>query len=339
MHTDIISILFIAVCILFIFISGCINDSTAREPDREGSADTKILSSTDKESSCILTRDKIPLRYATYGQGPPVVFVLGYGMTIDEWPHKMISHLAQSHRVIVYNHRGVSGVKNPEVPFTIPQAAMDLQDVIIHMGGGDNGCKDTDGRLYSFRSLIPDKVNCTPLPVDIVGYSMGGMIALEYAKEYPDSVNHLILLNTDCGGAEKVPAEDWVVEEMSVTLNNTKEYLDRAGRLLLTESFRNTHPDPLTWFADYGEVADPGAVQEQYDSFLMWEGVYEYLPSISCKTLIITGDQDIVIPPENAEILADAIPNATLLIRQGQAHGMIFMEPDEIAKIIEEFLE
>jgi pimeloyl-ACP methyl ester carboxylesterase len=287
------------------------------------------------ESTYIMTKDQIPLRYviheggtrtATHGKEPPIVFVLGYGMTLDEWPGLMISHLAKSHTVILYNHRGVSGIKNPDVPFTIRQGAIDLHDVIIGLAGENEECG----------AGIVD--NCTGPLVDIVGYSMGGMIALEYAVMYPDTVNRLILLNTDSGGAERVPADEWVMERMSQTLKTPEENLDRAGSILLTESFRTTHPDPFTWFVDYGEVADPVAVQEQFHTFRSWEGVYADLPAIHARTLVITGDQDIVIPPENAVKIADQIPDATLIIRKGQAHGMIFVEPVEIAVIIEDFL-
>lgn len=338
MQTTTISILFITICVIFIYMSGCIDDKRAQEPNLEESSEIINISTEEKGSSYITTRDGIPLRYVIYGQGSPVVFVLGYGMTIDEWPHQMISNLARNHTVIVYNHRGISGVNNPEVPFTIPQGAMDLHDVITQFAASGELCRDSNDGLNSDKSVVLEMGNGSDLPVDIVGYSMGGMIALEYSIRYPDSVNHLVLISTDCGGPEKVPAKDWVIEEMSRTYNTPKENLERAGRILLTEEFRTNNPDPFTWFVDYGEVADPGAVQEQYESFISWKGVYADLPTIRNRTLVITGDQDIVIPPENGVIIADAIPNATLIIRQGQGHGMIFVEPVVIAGIIGEFL-
>jgi len=329
------------ICILItlitlIGVSGCVDSRNDTTIETAGPDDTTAYPQAVNESTYIMTKDGVPLRYvihdggtraATHGQeGPPIVFVPGYGMTLDEWPNLMISHLATSHTVILFNHRGVSGIKNPDVPFTIRQGAIDLHDVILQLAGENEEC----------RAGIVD--NCTGPLVDIVGYSMGGMIALEYGVMYPDTVNRLILLNTDCGGAERVPAEEWVMEWMSQTLKTPEENLERAGSVLLTESFRTTHPDPLTWFVDYGEVADPVAVQEQFKAFRLWEGVYEELPAIGSRTLLITGDQDIVIPPENAVKIADQIPDATLIIHKGQAHGMIFVEPIEIATIIEDFL-
>ncbi len=284
----------------------------------------------------ITTSDGISLRYAVYGDGPTIVFVLGYGMTLDEWPSRLVSHLARSHRVILYNHRGVSGERNPEIEFTIPQAARDLHEVITQLAGRERvgGERREEKREEEEKEEDGNKER----PVHIVGYSMGGMIALEYAVLYPDSVGRLVLLNADCGGVLKIPAEEWVTAEMAKELSTPEAYLERAGRLLLTESYRCEHPDPLSWFVDYGEVADPHAVREQFDAMLLWEGVCPDLHTIRSSVLIIAGDQDIVIPPENAEILAAAIPDATLHILKGQAHGMIFCEPVRVAEMIEEFL-
>lgn len=286
----------------------------------------------------ITTSDGISLRYAIHGEGKTVIFVLGYGMSLDEWPSRLISHLAQSYRVILYNHRGISGERNPAVEFTIPQGARDLHEVITQLGRWEGDGRD---REEDKKELMEggggENDSEKESAIHIVGYSMGGMIALEYALMYPESVDRLVLLNADCGGVLKVPAEEWVIAEMAKELSTPEAYLERAGKLLLTESFRCEFPDPLTWFVDYGEVADPHAVKEQFDAMLLWEGVCPELHTIRSPTLIIAGEQDIVIPPENAEILAAAIPDATLHILGGQAHGMIFCQPVRIAEMIEEF--
>jgi len=259
----------------------------------------------------ILTQDNIPLRYIIQGTGPTIVFVLGYGMTLDEWPGKLISTLATSFRVILYNHRGVSGVMNPAVKFTIPQGAQDLHDLITQLADG---------------------------PVHIMGYSMGGSIGLEYSIRYPELVDHLVLIGADCGGSECILRDDRITEEMGKELPDIHAYLERAGRLLLTESFRKQHPDPMSWFIDHGEVADPRSVMEQYEALATWKGVYPELHLIKKPVLVITGDRDIVTPPENATILADAIPGAELVVVEDTGHGLIFQEPVRVGEMISRFL-
>jgi len=259
----------------------------------------------------ILTQDNIPLMYVIQGSGPTIVFVLGYGMTLDEWPGKMISTLVTSFRVILYNHRGVSGVMNPAVKFTIPQGAEDLHDLV---------------------SLLADG------PVHIVGYSMGGMIGLEFAIRYPELLDHLVLISTNCGGSECIPCDDRVTEEMGKELPDIDAYLERAGRLLLTDSYRKKHPDPMSWFVDHGEVADSKSVMEQYDAMATWEGVYSDLHVIRKPVLVITGDRDIVSSPQNATIIAEAIPGAELVVVEDAGHGMIFQEPVMVGERIARFL-
>lgn len=332
-------LLLISLLIAFIGAAGCVDSPETTAPK---DITTPLPGGDESSYTYILTADGVPLRYVIHGQGngqeqPPIIFVPGYGMTLDEWPNLMISQLAESRQVILYNHRGVSGVRNPDVTFTIQQGAIDLHDVILQLAGGQAGdgwCPAGDG---GSRGSAGGEEYCTTPCVDIVGYSMGGMIALKYSVMYPDSVNRLILLNTDCGGSERVQPDEWVMDWMNQTLKTPEENLDRAGQILLTESFRTANPDPSTWFVDYGEVADPVTVQEQFIAFRSWEGVYADLSTIHARTLLITGDQDIVIPPENSVIIADQLPDATLIIRKGQAHGMIFVEPEEIARIIEDF--
>ena len=259
----------------------------------------------------ILTQDNIPLRYVIHGSGPTIVFVLGYAMTLDEWPGKLLSTLASSFRIILYNHRGVSGVMNPAVKFTIPQGAQDLHDLVSQLADG---------------------------PVHIVGYSMGGMIGLEFAIRYPELVDRLVLISSDCGGSEFIPRDDRVTEEMGMEPADLDAYLERAGRLLLTESYRKKHPDPMSWFVDHGEVADPGSIMEQYTALETWEGVYSDLHLIHRPVLVITGDRDIVTPPQNATIIADAIPGAELVVVEDAAHGLIFQEPVKVGEMISRFL-
>ncbi|HWQ63457.1 MAG TPA: alpha/beta hydrolase [Methanospirillum sp.] len=143
---------------------------------------------------------------------------------------------------------------------------------------------------------------------------------------------------SDCGGSKCIPRNDGVTEEMEMEPPNLDVYLERAGRLLLTDSYRNKHPDPMSWFVDHGKVADHRSIMEQYGAMDRWKGVYSDLNLIKRPILVITGDRENFTPPQNATITADAIPGAELVVEEDTAHGLIFQEPVKVGVMISRFL-
>lgn len=265
-----------------------------------------------EDSGVFETKDGSPLQYMITGDGPFVVLVHGYGMTMEEWPSRMINGLESSFTVVRFNLRGVAGKSRTEKPFTIALAAEDLCEIVESLAG---------------------------VPVKIIGYSMGGMIVQEFAIRHPELVDRIVLINTHCGGTDAIPPEVWVLEEMATTPPTIDEYIMRAGRLLLPEKWRKEHPDPMSWFPDFGEPTNPEAVIEQYDSMSSWEGTFLRLHLITAPVLVITGDNDIVTPPSNANIIVSRIPDAREVIMKDGGHGLIFQFPERVSDIVRFFLE
>jgi len=240
-------------------------------------------------------------------------------MTMEEWPARMISTLASSFTVVRFNLRGVAGEANTDHPFTIPLAAGDLYELV--------------------NELVAGIAEITEGAVSIVGFSMGGMIAQEFAIRHPELTDRLVLINTHCGGMEAIPPKQWVIEEMASTPATIEEYIMRAGRLLLPEKWRKKHPDPMSWFPDFGEPSDQEAIKDQFDAMSSWEGTFFLLDQITAPVLVISGDRDIVTPPSNSFILISQIPDARSVIMNGGGHGLIFQYPEKVADIIRLFLE
>jgi pimeloyl-ACP methyl ester carboxylesterase len=266
-----------------------------------------------EKSGVFLTSDRCRLKYMiSTGKGVPVVLIHGFGMTMEEWPSRMINRLESSFQVIRFNLRGVAGEADSKVPFSILLAAEDLYELVTAVAGR---------------------------PVNIVGYSMGGMIAQEFAINHPELIERIVLISTHCGGAEKIPAEQRVVDEMASTPATTGECIQRAGRMLLAEKWRSEHPDPMSWFPDYGEPANRKAVTEQSEAMGSWQGTFSRLDRITAPVLVISGDEDIVIPPSNAPILASGIPDARQVTFENGGHGVIFQFPEDVSDVIRLFLE
>ena len=102
-------------------------------------------------------------------------------MTMDMWDPNMLTRLSLNHTVIIFDNRGIgqTTASNDTKEFSIAQFA-----------------NDTAG----FAALKLDGVSGNNQPIDILGLSLGGFIAQEFALTYPDKVDRLILLVSSCGG-------------------------------------------------------------------------------------------------------------------------------------------
>jgi len=147
----------------------------------------------------------------------------------------------------------------------------------------------------------------------ILGWSMGSNIALEFALKYPKKVNKLILYAADCGGKK-------------VILASTKNISKRKKYLI------SCLPQPQCSDNQEGASRQTKAIEE-------WKGVYAGLRKINTYTLIITGVDDALIPPENSELIAKNIKNSWLVQIKGGGHGAMFQYPKGFSSIVHTFLQ
>ena len=117
--------------------------------------------------------DDINIGYKIFGKGNPLLLIMGYGGTMNNWDPKVIKNLSQNHTIIVFDNRGVGNTDSGNKNFTISQFA-----------------KDAVGLLNAL------KINKT----DVLGFSMGGFIAQELALNNPEKINKLVIYASNCGG-------------------------------------------------------------------------------------------------------------------------------------------
>ena len=132
--------------------------------------------------------DDIEMAYKIFGSGPPILLINGYSAPLDFWDPLLISKLASNHTVITFDNRGIGNTSLGNKQFSIPQFA-----------------RDTTGLMDAL------EIN----RADILGWSMGGMVAQELAISNPDKVNKLIIYASICGGNESVPPKNEVINEFS----------------------------------------------------------------------------------------------------------------------------
>ena len=243
------------------------------------------------------------------GAGEPLLLIMGLGATHDWW-HRTAPVVSRSHRTILFDNRGVGQSDVPPGPYSIPQMAADAAAVLDAAGVAS-------AHLY--------------------GMSMGGMIAQEFALQYPHRVRSLILGCTSCGGKNAVRAEQGAIdllksrgtETMDAAIEHSIPFVYDPGtpRQRLEEDIairRGTFPTDQ-------------AYHSQLLGILAWQS-YDRLPDIHAPTLIIHGESDRLIPPDNARIIADRIPGARLVMIPHASHIMQTDQPETVHHAVLSFL-
>jgi pimeloyl-ACP methyl ester carboxylesterase len=226
------------------------------------------------------------------GTGEPVLMIMGLGAT-HEWWQRVVPIFAARCRTLLFDNRGVGKSDVPQGPYSLPGMAADAA-AVLDAAGVDSA--------------------------HVFGASMGGMIAQELALQYPDRVRSLILGCTSCGGRESVPARREVLDALGARAAMTRE---EATRVMVPFIFDAGTPRDLVE-EDLAIRLAANVPNEGYFAQLQairaWTGTHARLGTIAVPTLVIHGETDELVPPENGRILARAIPNATLAIIPRASH-------------------
>ncbi len=254
----------------------------------------------------------IMMSYKTFGKGKPILLVHGYGGSMDVWDTTMLKILAENHTVIVFNNRGVGNTTLGERRYSIPQLAEDAAGLLDTLG-------------------IPK--------TDVLGWSVGGMIAQELALHYPDKVDKLILYATSCGGQDSLLPEKDALAVFANRSGTPDERLARIVPFLFTNEWISAHPDYWTAIPRNTQISSNGTLDLELDAGLSWGGICNELGQIKRPTLVITGTEDLAMPPANSLTIAERIPGAWLIQLEHGGHGMMYQYPEKIGMLILTFLD
>ena len=256
----------------------------------------------------------INIYYEVHGEGEPLVMIPGTGSTMDGF-FRHLPVFAREYQVIVYDPRGAGRSDAPDIPYTTEMMADDLAGLMDAIG-----------------------INST----HILGASMGGMIAQQFALLYPQRVRSLILACTKFGGPHEIPVDAEILEYWEHPKQLSPEDSIMQGlRLQMSQEFIDKNPDLIkqiiTRAIESPPPVNPQSGMRQVKAIL-GHNTYDRLPEIKTPTLVIQGDADRMSPVGNARILASRIPNAELVILKKMGHAFIFEAFDESNRIMLDFL-
>jgi len=240
----------------------------------------------------------IQIYHEVHGEGFPLIMIMGLSANIDWWNPHLIEELSKKFRLVIFDNRGAGRTDISDKKYTIKLFADDTARLMDALG---------ISRAH------------------VLGISMGGMIAQELVLNYHEKVEKLVLCSTTCGGPKSVSPSQEALEMLTAEKNMLSE--EEVARMimpfLLTSDFIANNPD-LVEFRIRQILKVPisnEAYIRQLNAIIKFD-TYERLPQIKVPTLILHGKRDALMPPENASILAKAIPNTQLVYLENSAHEL-----------------
>lgn len=243
------------------------------------------------------------------GSGEPLLLIMGLGYTHEMW-HRSTPVMRRHFRTILFDNRGVGESDRPPGPYSIASMADDAAAVLDAAGAPG---------------------------AHIFGVSMGGMIAQEFALQYPRRVRSLVLGCTACGGPRAERAEKEAMDAIKARAAMTVEEGVRAALPFIYDPHtpsERIEEDLAIRRRTYPEGA---AYQAQLAAILAWQS-YDRLPRIQVPTLVIHGETDRLVPPGNAKVIAERIPGARLVLIPRASHLFVTDQPEAAHAAILEFL-
>jgi 3-oxoadipate enol-lactonase len=242
------------------------------------------------------------------GSGDPILLVMGLGWPSYMW-YRTKPLLVKRYRTITLDNRGAGRSDVPVGPYPIALMASDAAAVLDAAGV-------ESAHLY--------------------GVSMGGMIAQEFALQYPKRVKSLILGCTAAGGPESKRAEPEVLEVLT-RQGMTSEEAARAinpyiyDKGTLQSRIEEDMKIRLQWTApSEGYLA-------QLQGIILWEA-YSRIAKIAAPTLVVHGETDQLVPAENGRLIAQRISGSKLVMIPQASHIFSTDQPDAAHKQVLEFL-
>jgi pimeloyl-ACP methyl ester carboxylesterase len=253
--------------------------------------------------------DELSLHYEEHGSGDVLLLISGIPGIADDWRPFVPRLTGAGHRVIAHDNRGSGQSTVTPGPYSTAQMAADALALL--------------DRLEVERA-------------DVFGVSMGGMIAQELALAAPARVRRLVLGCTHAGVAHAVrpPRETGRAFAMQ-----TDDWALRMRTLAPLAFAVGRDPAMVDAFVakKSGDVQAPAGYQAQIDAVLAHDTATR-LGAIAAPTLIITGDDDRVIPAESSRLLAERIPHAQLHVIAGAGHLFFLEQPEATAGVLIPFL-
>lgn len=254
--------------------------------------------------------DSVSLNYEFSGNGPVVVFVNGLTMSLNGWVQQ-VEAFGQRYSVLRYDCRGQGTSDKPEAAYSQEIHARDLK-------------------------MLLDRLNIPK--AHIVGLSNGGMIAQHFALMYPETTGALVLVDT-CSHVDillELIVKSWI--KATESGGNGLRY-DVALPTIFSENFISKNLDTIMALRELSiEMNTPEAVINLSNASIGHD-LRDRVSEIVSPTLIVFGEEDILIPFKYSKELNEKIKGSKLVVMKECGHASPLEKPDEFNTLAMDFLK
>ncbi len=259
-----------------------------------------------------LALNDIDLFYEVQGEGVPLLLIAGLASDSQSW-QPVIEELSQHVLLITPDNRGTGRTQPQDIVTSIQHIANDCIALIQHLGHSS---------------------------VHLLGHSMGGFVALDLAIRYPDNVNKLMLAATAATNSKCNNSlfSNWV-SHIEAGIDLSLWFMDIFHWLFSVKYFENQTivNDAIRYAIEYPYPQSSIAFKNQVEAVANYDCT-ERLSGITAETLVISGKEDLLYPPDVCYQLAQTIPDTAFSIIEGAAHSIHMEQPSIFTSVILEFL-
>jgi len=261
--------------------------------------------------------DGVAIAYEERGPRDADTVVLVEGLAYGRWMWRwQADALADDAHVVLFDNRGTGESDAPAGPYSIPEMADDLDRVL---------------------DAVLDSPGAT---AHVVGASMGGMIAMQYALD-SGRVASLSLLCTSHGGPDAVPIPEETTARMFGVPDDAgpREAIRYKMRPAVADDFWEANQDVIEQIVDWRLDSDASDAARQAQAAGVQDfDVQDRLHEISVPALVLHGTDDRVLPVENGRQVADGIPDAEFVLVEDAGHLCFIERADTVNDHLREFL-
>jgi pimeloyl-ACP methyl ester carboxylesterase len=248
--------------------------------------------------------------YREVGSGPDVLLIMGFGASMDAWAPYFVDALGTHFRVILFDNAGIGETASLPGALSVPKMAAQTSALITTLGLG--------------------KTN-------VLGWSMGGLIAQSLAVTHPAQVGRLVLAATQAGTGDAAPVP--AAAQAAINSGNPVAALSVLFPPSQLTAIRRYAAAILTYPDYYTASAAVRAKQEKaVDQWFAGDDASGRQPGkIRAKTLVADGKDDALDPVSNDRMLVRLIHGARLSLYPDAGHAFLFQDSASFVPELESF--